>query len=177
MVQHMFEKWQLGGNKKVQMEGFFLFKDSVSLFCHGPGTSLLFRPGHCFSHPLSLSLSCLNPAQLLYVGRWSFDLISSEILPFLLITNCFTHSNTKSLPNPPSTPHCLPTPQSFNQSPPFVAVSHSLSSFPWFSSLFSSNFQSPQCSSDICMCTADRNTERMKEKRMKEKRVRRQTNI
>lgn len=59
-------------------------KDGVSLHCQRPETLLLFRTGHCHT------LSCLNSAGLLYVGRWSFDVISSETLPFLLITNCST---------------------------------------------------------------------------------------
>lgn len=75
---------------------------------------------------LFLSLSGLNPAWLLHVGRWSFDLISSEILPSLLITNCFTLNTQQhkiSFQSFPSTSHCLPTSQSFNQSFPFFTLS------------------------------------------------------
>lgn len=87
--------------------GVFPFKDGIGSSCHRPGTSLLFRPGHCLSFlSLFLSLSRLNPARLLYVGRWSFDLISSEILPFVLITNCFTLNTQqhKIFPSALSTP-------------------------------------------------------------------------
>lgn len=45
---------------------------------------------------------------LVYVGRWSFDHIPSEILPFLLITNCFTlNPQHKSLLHPLSNPNLL----------------------------------------------------------------------
>lgn len=139
------------------MEGYFPFKDGVCLHCHGPETSLLFRPGHCLSH----SLTPLNPARLLYVGRWSFDLISSEILPFLLITNCFTVNPQQHKISPQFTVKTSIVSQHLSPSTSHLLLlpSYSLSSLSQFSSLSSSNFQSSLCLSTICVCTTERKTE------------------
>lgn len=127
MVLHMFEKWQAWGKQKAAYGGF--------LSIQGWRWPLLPRarnitPFQAWALLEPLSLPRLNPARLLYVGRWSFDLIPSEILPFLLITNCFTLNTQQHKISPQSTPHRLSTPQSLNQSPPFVTISLSFIFFP-----------------------------------------------
>lgn len=100
--------------QKAADGGIFLFKDGVCLSCHRPKTSLCFRQS---TAGVSSSLpSSSKSGRLMYVGRWSFDHISSEILSFLLITNCFTLSTQdKPLLHPLSNPNLLPAPLSFNQ--------------------------------------------------------------
>ena len=82
-ARHRKRKWfsirlrndKLGGNKKLQMEGSFPFKDGVSLYCHGPETSLLCRPGHCLSHTLSSLSSKSGPAPVCgQMVLWSYFL-------------------------------------------------------------------------------------------------------
>lgn len=109
------------------------------------------------------TLSRLNPARLLYVGRWSFDLISSEILPFLLITNCFTLNTQQHKISPQSSGH---PPLS-----PSTSVFQPVTSF-YYLFLFylsPSSLLQPHPTSRVhcvdetcvcvCVCTADRQTE------------------
>lgn len=128
------------------MEGLFYLK--IVFFSPATGQkhhsisdrALLESPPPPSPRPPSSESGCL-----MYVGRWSFDHISSEILLFLLITNCFTlNPQHKSLLHPLSKPNPLPAPSSFNQFP-FLKIifigSHSSSSL--LSSPVPLNFQGP----------------------------------
>lgn len=129
--------------QKAADGGIFLFKDGVCLSCHRPKTSLCFRQSTAgvssFLPPFSKS------GRLMYVGRWSFDHISSEILSVLLITNCFKlNTQDKPLLHPLSKPNLLPAPLSFNQYFLFFFFfTGCLSSSSQLSSSLSSNFKRP----------------------------------
>lgn len=116
----------------------FLFKDGVCLFCHRPKPSLCFRQS---TAGLYLSRSSKSGC-LMYSGRWSFDHISSEMLSFLLINNCFTlNTQDKPLLHQLSNPNLLPAPLSFNQYFLFTVFTVCLLSFSHLSSSLSSNLK------------------------------------
>lgn len=150
MVQHMFEIISLDETRKLQMESLFLFKEGVSLYCHGPETSLILRFGHCLSHapPRLKPRSCLwADGPLIVFPLRSYPLASPIVLHL-------THSNTKISPQIHRPPRCRPV-TSYCYS---VALFHLLpNSLPVLIQLWKSHnvFQKI-----FCVCTTEKKEQR-----------------